>query len=91
MPSKERAITLIENAWLESFVVFRFYHRPTFIANLHRLYSLEPHEYDEQLVKFLPSLYSVMAIGSLFDNKKDGINFQSEKAVDEDDEGYRFF
>lgn len=91
LPSKERAITLIENAWLESFVVFRFYHRPTFIANLHRLYSLKPHEYDEQLVRFLPSLYSVMAVGSLFDNNKEGINFQSEKAVDEDDEGYRFF
>lgn len=91
LPSKERAITLIENAWLESFVVFRFYHRPTFIENLHRLYSLKPHEYDEQLVKFLPSLYSVMAVGSLFDNKKDSIKYQSEKAVDEDDEGYRFF
>lgn len=79
LPSKDTAIRLIENAWLESFVVFRFYHRPSFIKNLHEVYSMPPHEYSEQLIKFLPALYSVMAVGSLFSEKNKKARNQSKK------------
>ncbi|KAL6930171.1 hypothetical protein ACO0SA_001578 [Hanseniaspora valbyensis] len=78
LPPKDIAINLIENAWLESFVVFRFYHRPSFIKNLHKVYSMPPHEYDETLIKFLPALYSVMAVGSLF-SERNRKNAKSKK------------
>ncbi|XBW38773.1 hypothetical protein QEN19_004359 [Hanseniaspora menglaensis] len=94
LPTKETAVRLIEKAWMESFVVFRFYHRPSFIKNLQSVYSMAPHEYDEKLIKFLPALYSVMAVGSLFSQKnkkteKDKVTKTTEEYDDE--EGYRYF
>lgn len=78
LPPKQIAIQLIESAWENACVLFRFYHRPSFIRDLDLLYETDPEDYTDKQYKILPLMYSVMAAGALFTNL---VN----------DDGYKYF
>ncbi|ODV96014.1 hypothetical protein PACTADRAFT_20807, partial [Pachysolen tannophilus NRRL Y-2460] len=101
LPPKDIALKLISNTWDNACVLFRFYHRPSFIKDLNVLYETDPANYSNQQQRFLPLVYSVMACGSLFyksaqdtkNNVRNNNNNNDEKSDRDllDDEGYKYF
>lgn len=85
LPPKNVALELVTKTWASPCVLFRFYHRPSFIKDLDELYETDPESYTNKQNKFLPLAYSVMAVGALF-SKKNGVD---DKLLE--DEGYRYF
>jgi hypothetical protein len=85
LPPKNVALELVTKTWASPCVLFRFYHRPSFIKDLDELYETDPENYTNKQNKFLPLAYSVMAVGALF-SKRNGID---DKFLE--DEGYRYF
>lgn len=85
LPPKNIALELVTKSWASPCVLFRFYHRPSFIRDLDDLYETDPENYTNKQNKFLPLAYSVMAVGALF-SKKTGVDDTFL-----DDEGYRYF
>ncbi|CCH41093.1 putative transcriptional activator [Wickerhamomyces ciferrii] len=85
LPPKNIALELVTKTWASPCVLFRFYHRPAFIADLDELYETDPENYTNKQNKFLPLAYSVMAVGALF-SKRNGVDDSFL-----DDEGYRYF
>jgi hypothetical protein len=86
LPPREIALKLIYKTWSESCVLFRFYHRPTFITDFNSLYEINPAEYSNHQNKILPLIYSVIAVGALFSKGDNAIDNQYLQ-----DEGYRYF
>lgn len=66
LPPLHIALDLISNTWENACVLFRFYHRPSFINDLNELYSTDPAAYTNKQQRFLPLVYSVLACGALF-------------------------
>ncbi|SCV05455.1 LANO_0H07866g1_1 [Lachancea nothofagi CBS 11611] len=97
LPPKPVALHFIHVTWEQCCVLFRFYHRPSFIANLDELYETDPHDYTHEQMHFLPLCYSVMAVGALFSKSMQ----KTANATPEDtasspnqfmqDEGYKYF
>ncbi len=88
LPPKNIALELVTKTWASPCVLFRFYHRPAFIADLDELYETDPENYTNKQNRFLPLAYSVMAVGALF-SKKSGGNGIEDNFLE--DEGYRYF
>lgn len=95
LPPKDIAVKLISSTWDNACVLFRFYHRPSFIKQLSILYETDPSNYTDTQQKFLPLVYSVMACGSLFYKSAQLTkNSQGQNKTEQDifdDEGYRYF
>ncbi|KAH3899761.1 uncharacterized protein SCDLUD_004049 [Saccharomycodes ludwigii] len=88
LPPIDLALKLIFKTWDSACILFRFYHRPSFIKILHSLYETNPTDYNEQQRKALPLIYSVIACGALF--SKEDITDENTRVFYED-EGYRYF
>jgi hypothetical protein len=67
LPSRARAQELID-VGLDAFPLMYILHRPTFDKRLDLIYTLDPKDYTLEDSRFLPLLYSVMALGRLFTN-----------------------
>jgi hypothetical protein len=65
LPSREEARRLVDIA-LDAFPLMCVTHRPTFENHLNLIYALDPKDYGPKESQFLPLLFSVMAVGSLF-------------------------
>lgn len=86
LPPKHVASELIEAVWDNACVLFRFYHRPSFIRDLDLLYETDPDDYTNKQYKILPLVYSVLAVGVLFSmDKSDRLGFKDAS------EGYKYF
>ncbi|KAF5101857.1 hypothetical protein D0Z00_000719 [Geotrichum galactomycetum] len=86
LPPKHVASELIESVWDNACVLFRFYHRPSFIRDLDLLYETDPDDYTNKQYKILPLVYSVMAVGVLFSmDKCEKLGFKDAS------EGYKYF
>lgn len=86
LPPKQVASELIEAVWDNACVLFRFYHRPSFIRDLDLLYETDPDDYTNKQYKILPLVYSVMAVGVLFSmDKCEKLGFKDAS------EGYKYF
>lgn len=86
LPPKYVASELIEAVWDNACVLFRFYHRPSFIRDLDLLYETDPDDYTNKQYKILPLVYSIMAVGVLFSmDKCDKLGFKDAS------EGYKYF
>lgn len=86
LPPKHIASELIEAVWENACVLFRFYHRPSFIRDLDLLYETEPEDYTNKQYKILPLVYSIMAVGVLFSmDKCEKLGFNDVS------EGYKYF
>lgn len=86
LPPKNVASELIEAVWDNACVLFRFYHRPSFIRDLDLLYETDPDDYTNKQYKILPLVYSIMAVGVLFSmDKCERLGFKDVS------EGYKYF
>ena len=63
---KSCALLLTSNALDDACAILRLVHRPTFDAMLHRVYDTPPEEFGNEENSFLPQLYAVIALGTLF-------------------------
>ena len=64
--AKSCAILLTSNALDDACAILRLVHRPTFDAMLHRIYETPPEQFGDEERSFLPQLYAVIALGTLF-------------------------
>jgi hypothetical protein len=66
LPPREVAIELATSALNEACVLFNFVHKPSFFFMLEEIYLLNPAQYTDKEHRFLPLLYTVLALGYLF-------------------------
>ena len=64
--AKSCALLLTSNALDDACAILRLVHRPTFDAMLHRVYDTPPDKFGDEENSFLPQLYAVIALGTLF-------------------------
>ena len=90
LPSQEVARELCDLAINDAAALLRFVHYPTFLKGLEKIYNTAPEDYGNDENAFLPLLYSVLALGTLF-SKEDENELDTrgyEKAIHE---GYLFY
>jgi len=78
LPSKREARILCDNALIDAGALLRVVHMPTFYKSMERMYEISPENYGNAENTFLPLLYAVLALGTLF----------SKKDVEMDEAGY---
>lgn len=78
LPPLNIALDLISKTWENACVLFRFYHRPTFIKDLNDLYSTDPSQYTNKQQRFLPLVYSVLACGALFSKSDENTKLNAD-------------
>lgn len=66
LPSKEEARALCDNAIEDAGTLLRAVHYPSFLKQLDNIYAASHDEYSNEENIFLPLLYSVLALGTLF-------------------------
>ncbi|CDO92800.1 unnamed protein product [Kluyveromyces dobzhanskii CBS 2104] len=91
LPPKQIALTLISKAWYSACLLFRFYHRPNFISVVESLYSVKDSEYSAKQSRFLPLVYSVIAVGALFCKSYSETTHQKQMMEFFQDEGHKYF
>ncbi|KAK8199040.1 fungal transcriptional regulatory protein [Phyllosticta capitalensis] len=74
LPPKDKAIKLCDAAINDASSLLRIVHLPTFWRNLDQMYDKSPDDYGSQEHSFLPLLYTVLALGSLFCRPTDEID-----------------
>lgn len=92
LPPREIALELCRNTLDDCCALQRPLHRPTFFRRLNDLFDTEPENYTNDHVKFLPCLYSAMAVGALFgrtDNDQSDLTQRGYKYATE--QGYQYF
>lgn len=85
LPPREVARRLCHDALDDASAILNLVHKPTFDKGFDRIYSRNPDEYEPQDEKYLPLLYSVLALGCLFDKGAESVLEQSgyEGATDQ--------
>ncbi len=66
LPRKACTLLLCANALDDACAILRFVHQPTFYAMVDRVYDLPYEDLVSHDIKFLPLLYSTVALGTLF-------------------------
>ena len=84
LPPKACAILLCANALDDACAILRFVHQPTFYAMVDRVYDMRPEDLGPEENKFLPLLYSTLALGVLFatNERSQLINNGFDSAID---------
>ena len=72
LPSKSCALDLCRGTLQEACSILRFVHQPTFYKGLDRIYQLPSDQWGSEEIRFLPLLYSVLAVGSIFSQDSRG-------------------
>lgn len=92
LPPKHVAIELCKNSIDDCCALQRPLHRPTFFRRLDAVYATEPENYTNEHVKFLPLLYSAMAVGSLFGQMDENKNETYKRGYRAGiEQGYQYF
>ncbi|KAF2712963.1 hypothetical protein K504DRAFT_472475 [Pleomassaria siparia CBS 279.74] len=89
LPSKKEARILCDNALIDAGAMMRVVHMPTFYKSMERMYEVSPENYGNAENTFLPLLYAVLALGTLFSKKElelDQVGYESTI-----DEGFKYF
>ena len=66
LPDKHCAHLLCKNALDDAGALLRLEHRPTFLLMFDRVYDTPVEEFGDEEIRFVPLLYSVIALGTLF-------------------------
>lgn len=66
LPPRDCAVLLSQCALDDACALMRFVHQPTFWAKFERAYNTPSDQYGDNEMRFLPLLYSVVALGALF-------------------------
>ncbi|KAL5388762.1 hypothetical protein DPSP01_002868 [Paraphaeosphaeria sporulosa] len=88
LPPKKIARTLCDSALVDASAMLRVVHLPSFYKSLDRIYDTTPENYGNAENTFLPLLYAVLALGSLFPKANNQELAGVEGAADE---GYKYF
>ncbi|KAF2477020.1 uncharacterized protein BDR25DRAFT_309339 [Lindgomyces ingoldianus] len=89
LPPKKEAKLLCDNALVDAGALLRVVHIPSFYKSMDRIYNTAPENYGNAENQFLPLLYAVLALGTLFAKSSaefDQIGYES--AIDE---GFKYF
>ncbi|MCJ1384814.1 hypothetical protein MMC17_007932 [Xylographa soralifera] len=90
LPSKACGRGLCRNALDDACALMRFVHQPTFYAMFDRVYDMPPDQYGNEEHRYLPLVYSVMALGSLF-AKSENSKLEVEGYESATDRGFKYF
>ncbi len=71
LPSREEARQLCDGAINDGCALLRIVHQPSFMKLLDRIYDKSPKSYGDEEGRFLPLLYAVLALGTLFAKHED--------------------
>ncbi len=66
LPHKNCALLLSGNALDDAGAILRLVHQPSYYAMLDRVYDIPQEEFGDEENRFVPLLYSVLALGTLF-------------------------
>ena len=66
LPGKACALRLCASALDDACAILRFVHQPSFYALVDRIYDIRSEDLGPQENKFIPLLYSTIALGTLF-------------------------
>lgn len=69
LPPKKEAKVLCDSAIVDAGALMRVVHIPTFYKSMDRIYETSPENYGHAENTFLPLLYAVLALGTLFSKK----------------------
>lgn len=89
LPTKEEARKLCDNALIDAGALLRVVHMPSFYKSLDRMYETSPENYGNTETTFLPLLYAVLALGTLFSKKETELDEIGYEASIE--EGFKYF
>jgi hypothetical protein len=84
LPPREIAQEMCDIAINDAAALLRFVHYPTFVKQMENLYDIPPENYTNEENLFLPLMYSVLALATLY-QKYDGSGLDTgyEKAISE--------
>ena len=71
LPSKEAALHLIDVACTDAIAIMRFVHVPTLTTMTQRVFDIPPEHWTDKEHKYLPLVYAMLAVGSMFARKED--------------------
>ncbi|ORY12527.1 fungal-specific transcription factor domain-domain-containing protein [Clohesyomyces aquaticus] len=89
LPPKKEARILCDNALVDAGALMRVVHIPSFYKSMDRIYDVPAENYGNAENQFLPLLYAVLALGTLFSRSAaelDQLGYES--AIDE---GFKYF
>ncbi|KAF2685973.1 hypothetical protein K458DRAFT_386981 [Lentithecium fluviatile CBS 122367] len=92
LPPKRGARQLCDNALIDAGALLRIVHLPSFNKSFERLYETTPENYSHTENSFLPLLYAVLALGTLFsksdssDTDLDQVGYEANIEA-----GYKYF
>jgi hypothetical protein len=89
LPPKKEARALCDAALIEAGALMRIVHLPTFYKSMDRIYDTSPENYGQAENSFLPLLYAVMALGTLFSRNDEALDKVGYEACIED--GFKYF
>lgn len=89
LPPKDKAQELCDTAINDASALLRVVHLPSFWKSFEELYSKTPEEYGAAENSFLPLLYTVLALGTLFSRTSEDLDEVGyQKAIDQ---GVQYF
>ncbi|CZT49777.1 related to transcriptional activator Mut3p [Rhynchosporium secalis] len=94
LPSRETAKALCDDALNCACSLLRFVHQPSFYEMFNRMYDVSPETFDDAENRFLPLLYTVLALGSMFHaepGKDPNAADQKSTYMSGIDEGLKYF
>lgn len=83
LPPKNEARLLCDNALIDAGALLRVVHLPSFYKSLDRMYEVAPENYGNSENAFLPLLYAVLALGTLFKKETEPGEADYESFIDE--------
>ncbi|KAJ4360834.1 Gypsy retrotransposon integrase-like protein 1 [Didymosphaeria variabile] len=89
LPPKKIARTLCDSALIDASAMLRVVHLPSFYKSLDRIYEITPENYGNAENTFLPLLYAVLALGTLFPKVSSAAELAGVEGYA--DEGYKYF
>ncbi|KAF2837783.1 hypothetical protein M501DRAFT_920741, partial [Patellaria atrata CBS 101060] len=88
LPSREIAKAICEHALNDASALLPVVHQPTFFKAMDQFYDTPPEQYSNRENSFLPLLYAVLALGTLFATEESKRSSGYESAIHE---GFKFF
>lgn len=70
LPSKECGRYLTDVALKDALAMMRFIHQPTLITMFNRIYDTPPDQWTNDENRYLPLIYALLAVGSMFARKE---------------------
>jgi hypothetical protein len=90
LPPRDVAMEMIDLAVKDVCALFRFVHYPTFLKQVDRMYEIPVENYGNKENTFLPLLYSVLAVATLFRKSGESLAGGYEVAIHEGSVNFTF-